>query len=1453
MDEARTPWGPQRPHVSVHKRVFPPQRLHGRALRLSLMLAIGGALLLAVWHLFTPAATAQTPPPTWRLLHPQGWITATPASATAVVTAPHPLDAASAAYQTSQDGGLSWSAWTTAHLTVTPAVSTTLWLTVTHLTLPDSAQDNRLRFRVATTDGLLYESPPFTLPVDTFPPAVRITAPAAGSVVTRILPAGTAHDATSGVTRVRLRWQDAHGRFWNGATWQTTPTWLPVTGTTTWTYTGPLPPWADGVYTLTARAEDAAGWTATSSPVTVTVDLSPPPAPADLRVLPETWTSTNRFTLRWTAPADPAGIAGAWYKVGAPPTSATDGTFVPGAREHITDITVPDEGIWTIYVWLQDTLGHVDATQHATATARYDATPPGAPIALTAAPTGWQRVNDFSLTWKNPPDLSGIAGAYYRFNTEPTHPTDGTFVPGADIASLEHIRVPGEGVYDIYLWLVDAAGNVDHRTRNLLPRAFAYDATPPQVQPVITGTLSATGWYTTPVDVYLRAVDALSGVAAVWYRLDQDAWQQGTHLALNDEGVHTLAFTAEDVAGNIAVTQALTLPIDLTPPTLVYTITPEPAPTGWYRSLVQVRVRAEDAISGIADVQYRLDEAPWTSIWPTGTLEIADEGRHTLWLRARDQAGHITEVGPVDIPIDRAAPVTAYLVEGKEGDGEWFVSPVTVTLTPTDTASGVISTYYRIDGGPWQEGITFTIATDGKHEVEFYSVDAAGWQEQGYPIPIWIDTTPPPAPPLVRVTPDSWSRENTFTIEWATPSDLSQVVGAYYKLDEPPTAADDGTFVPKTHRVENVTVPSEGAHTLYIWLRDGAGNADHTQAKVVEDALRYDATPPETELRFSGDLGNASWWRSPVTVTFAVSDLLSGPRTTFVSVNGGPWEERTAVVLAEDGKHTLRYYSVDQAGNVEDIRRETVRIDTQPPPPPADLRVVAQGWQRENRFEVRWTPPLDLSGIGGVRYTLNRAPTGPDDGFFSPGEERAYLRVPEEGVFDVYIWLVDGAGNGDPSQAAYFPQALWYDATPPTLTVTLDGERGENGWFTGPVTVHAVATDTVSGNVTLWLQVDGQSPITFTRTFTLDEEGRHRVRVWATDAAGNRTPAWEQDIAIDRTPPRARVLPLPPYLTTFTSLQGNLVGFTVRWAGEDLASGVVTYDVQVREGWDGSWQYWLTRTSQREGFFVGQIGHTYFFRVRARDAAGHLSDWTDDPYGDTYTHVEPVRNGDFGTGNFLFWQAQRVGDPGLTLNVKPAEHHTGITSPAAWLGDPIYGGAENPGLVPIGAAVISQTVTVPPLSQMRRPMLEFWYHMITWDVMYAPSHQRWQDTFEVRIVTPEEARLILRDGYQAQNNPPIKYVDYAVKHDLGWRRFRYDLTPFAGQTVVIEFSNWNRWDNLYNTYTILDDVRIVDDALTPRWALPLIMTPGTRRPPVSPTPQPGTRPPSPQEDERRER
>ncbi|MBK9052512.1 MAG: PD40 domain-containing protein [Chloroflexi bacterium] len=79
--------------------------------------------------------------------------------------------------------------------------------------------------------------------------------------------------------------------------------------------------------------------------------------------------------------------------------------------------------------------------------------------------------------------------------------------------------------------------------------------------------------------------------------------------------------------------------------------------------------------------------------------------------------------------------------------------------------------------------------------------------------------------------------------------------------------------------------------------------------------------------------------------------------------------------------------------------------------------------------------------------------------------------------------------------------------------------------------------------------------------------------------------------------------------------------FTVNWSGSDTGgSGLKNYDVQIRDGVNGSWTAWKTATTQTSATYTGIGGHTYYFRGRARDNNYNLESWP--TTHDTVTTVE---------------------------------------------------------------------------------------------------------------------------------------------------------------------------------------------------------------------------------------
>jgi len=254
---------------------------------------------------------------------------------------------------------------------------------------------------------------------------------------------------------------------------------------------------------------------------------------------------------------------------------------------------------------------------------------------------------------------------------------------------------------------------------------------------------------------------------------------------------------------------------------------------------------------------------------------------------------------------------------------------------------------------------------------------------------------------------------------------------------------------------------------------------------------------------------------------------------------------------------------------------------------------------------------------------------------------------------------------------------------------------------------------------------------------------------------------------------------------------------------------VTRYNVQYKKDLTGGWTDWLIGTSDTSRTFTnGERGHIYYFRASATDEAGRLGVWSS---GDVYTWVDSLQNGDFSDG-LLGWSFV-PGDPAET--VSNSAEACG-TAPEVLLGHPEKGVGWNN--VPIGAAAISKSIQLPPRNQVPAIAISLRYHMSTYDVleaMFQGELVTW-DSFDVSVIDGGEERVLLRDGNRDPDYHPGNVeegYDRPRLFDLKCKVVSLDLSAFQHPTAVrnveIKLANWNRRDQYYNTWTYVDDVRLV--------------------------------------------
>ena len=123
---------------------------------------------------------------------------------------------------------------------------------------------------------------------------------------------------------------------------------------------------------------------------------------------------------------------------------------------------------------------------------------------------------------------------------------------------------------------------------------------------------------------------------------------------------------------------------------------------------------------------------------------------------------------------------------------------------------------------------------------------------------------------------------------------------------------------PKSYTLE----APDGPKNVYIRVRDNVGDI----GQMTLDSIILDQAPPNTTHSLSGDLG-AEGYKGSVVVTLASTDAY-GVESTNYRIDNDEWRTGHTFVVSSDGKHTIGYYSTDEAGNEEEIKSLQVTVYT---------------------------------------------------------------------------------------------------------------------------------------------------------------------------------------------------------------------------------------------------------------------------------------------------------------------------------------------------------------------------------------------------------------------------------------------------------------------------------------------------------------------------------------------
>ena len=430
-----------------------------------------------------------------------------------------------------------------------------------------------------------------------------------------------------------------------------------------------------------------------------------------------------------------------------------------------------------------------------------------------------------------------------------------------------------EGVHDIDTSATDLAGNASPWRSQVVK----IDLTVPT-----DTTAVPTGWSNTP-EFTLSGTDALSGIAAIQYRINGGSIQSGANgdtVTLGGDGTYTIETRALDRAGQLSAWTTRTLKVDRVLPVNT-TVAPG---TGWLSDPISLDLTGTDtAGSGIDKMQWQLDAG---AITDGGPAIVDTDGTHTLKTRAVDMAGNQSVWRTDTVKLDLTAPA----ITTPAAPTGWINTSYSATMDGDDGAgSGIATTVVTVDGDPSTANVSIT--DDGEHTIETTITDNVG-HESTRTDTVKIDTAVPTA-------------SLACTSTWTTTASCTPVAdGGLSGIGTLTLATDGGTPDPVTSG-QSVSVTTDGAHTLTLKAVDGAGNETTVTSQVyVDRAIPTVSLSCATATTPTGYVCHASG-----------ADSLSGLSQLAYSFNGGAWTPVPSGGTFNVAYGTVTVRALDVAGN----------------------------------------------------------------------------------------------------------------------------------------------------------------------------------------------------------------------------------------------------------------------------------------------------------------------------------------------------------------------------------------------------------------------------------------------------------------------------------------------------------------------------------------------------------
>jgi hypothetical protein len=667
------------------------------------------------------------------------------------------------------------------------------------------------------------------------------------------------------------------------------------------------------------------------------------------------------------------------------------------------------------------------------------------------------------------------------------------------------------------------------------------------------------------------------------------SWSYQWDTALSSDGAH--AIQARAYYGTSYLEDIIGVVVDNSPPSGSVSINGGSTYTN--TTYVILTLIASDSTSGVKQVRYSNDSAIWTAWQAFSAIKSwtlpAGDGTKTVYYQVMDNAD-LSTIFSDTIVLDTTVPSGSIVINS--GQTYTNVTAVTLTLTASDTTSGVNQVRYSNDGVIWSSWEAFSAikswtlsAGDGTQTV-YYQVRDNANKVSIFSDTIVLDASIPSGSISIN-SAATYTSTTSVTLTLTAIDVLSGVKQVRYSDDGAIWTAWEAFSSSKDWNLET----GDGTKTVYYQVMDNAN-----ELAAFSDTIILDTTAPTGSVSINA--GTTYTSSVSTTLTLAASDALSGVkqiRYSNDSVIWSTWEAFSASkawnLMTGDGIKIVYYQIMDNADNLNTFS-DTIILDTAAP---SGSIVINSGQTYTNLAAVTLTLTAndDTSGIQNVRFSNDTVAWSSWQAFSAI---KSWTLPAGDGTKTVYYQVRDNAGN-----SGTFFDSIILDMTSPSGSIEINsGAIYANFAYVG-LTVSA--SDLTSG-VELMRYCDDNltwtawEPYTTEKTWILQSgDGPKELYVQFKDKAGVISSTYSDTIVLDETAPTL-------VFQKTNGLTVSINGPSFAWNCTDKTSGVSHYEYSIDGG------QFILIASSTEIDLKNLTDGTHNLIVRAVDNAGNTVEQT---------------------------------------------------------------------------------------------------------------------------------------------------------------------------------------------------------------------------------------------------